>query len=80
MFEFLAPIIIKFLGNEALSALFSFITTELNNRNLTIQGMQQEAAKETAATAKTEHSIAQSLSDAPHSLTETEKALDSGKF
>lgn len=59
---------------------FSFVSNLMDKRNLTVQGMQQQAGKETAATAQTETNVAQALSDAPHTVIETEKALDSGKF
>jgi hypothetical protein len=43
-------------------------------------GEKQQAASETAATAKTEAAIAQAESDSPHSQKEVENALDKDIF
>lgn len=71
---------LKYLGDEALTALFGFLSQEIQKRNLVVQGMAQQASKETALTAKTEANVAQAISDAPHSRDETITILDMGKF
>lgn len=69
-----------FLGDEALKALYSWISQEINSRNLLNHGAAQQAAKEDVATVQALQSEAQAVQDAPHSRLEVLDALDKGGF
>jgi hypothetical protein len=78
MLAWLIQALVPALADDALKALFGFISSEMSKRNLIKEGQAQQAAAETAQSAKTEAAMAQAIQDAPTSKGAALKRLEDG--